>query len=324
MNSKMVLGQYYNTSSWLHRLDPRTKFISLFILMISVFLISDIRILASIIILVFLLIVSSKIPFIKFLQSFRMIAMLLVFTLFFQVMFNQTGDALTQFDFSLTWLNLGVIVLLIVLYILLGKVVQKFRVITFLLVVVFGFYLQTVFVTDPMITQYSIVIYEGGLQTALKVLLRIINLISLSSLLTLTTKPTDLNNGLESFFKPFRRFEMMTIIPMMIAIALRFIPTLMNEANRILKAQASRGVDFKEGKLHNKIIQIISLLIPMFVIARKRADDLADAMDARGYIPGAERSKINELKYRRADIITIVTSLGILTVLIVGKVFYAI
>ena len=105
----------------------------------------------------------------------------------------------------------------------------------------------------------------------------------------------ELNQGLESLLKPLRFFKLNpSIFTMMIAIALRFIPTLINEANKILKAQASRGVDFKEGKLKDKIGQIISLIVPMFVIAYRRAIDLSDAMEARGYIPGEKRTKIND------------------------------
>src|SRR5690606_12025828 len=102
-------------------------------------------------------------------------------------------------------------------------------------------------------------------------------------LLTLTTKPTDLNNGLESVLSPLEKIGLKTsILAMMISIALRFIPTLINEADRILKAQASRGVDFKEGNIGQKVVQIISLLIPMFIVSFKRAEELANAMEARG------------------------------------------
>ena len=93
---------------------------------------------------------------------------------------------------------------------------------------------------------------------------------------------------------------------MMISISLRFIPTLLNEAEKILKAQASRGVDFKESKFKYKITQIVSLLVPMFVISYKRAGDLADAMEARGYIPEAPRTNINLLEYKGMDVFTLV------------------
>lgn len=326
MNEKMIFGQYYNTSSLIHRLDPRTKFISLFILMITIFLISNIYALASFLGIVFTLIIISRIPIIKFLQSFKMMAMLLIFTIFFQIIFNRTGEILVTINFSLTYLNASLITILFVGFILLGKITKKLRYLTFLILIVASFYLQTINTLTnitPIIANYQISIYEGGTTTAMRVLFRIINLICLSSLLTLTTKPTDLNNGLESVTRPLKYVKInVSILAMMISIALRFIPTLINEATRILKAQASRGVDFKEGKFHDKIVQIVSLLIPMFVIAYKRAEDLANAMEARGYIPGAERSKINELKYHIRDWTSYALVVLILVVVIVGKVSY--
>jgi energy-coupling factor transport system permease protein len=107
---------------------------------------------------------------------------------------------------------------------------------------------------------------------------------------------------------------------MMISIALRSIPTLINESQRILKAQASRGVDFNEGKLKDKINQIISLLVPMFVISYKKAEDLAYAMEARGYIPGKERSKLEVLKYKLSDYLVYVFVLLFISLIIIGKI----
>ena len=107
---------------------------------------------------------------------------------------------------------------------------------------------------------------------------------------------------------------------MMISIALRFIPTLINESTKILRAQASRGVDFEDGKLKEKIFQIVSLLVPMFVISYKKAEDLANAMEARGYIPGEERTRINVLKYRISDLLTYIFLVLFLTGVIFFKV----
>jgi energy-coupling factor transport system permease protein len=105
----------------------------------------------------------------------------------------------------------------------------------------------------------------------------------------------------------------------MISIALRFIPTLFNETNKILKAQASRGVDFNEGKFTEQVKQIVSLLIPMFVISIKRAEDLADAMEARGYIPGEKRTKLVEMKFKVLDYISMFIVIILFTLLILGK-----
>jgi energy-coupling factor transport system permease protein len=111
--------------------------------------------------------------------------------------------------------------------------------------------------------------------------------------------------------KPLRRFKIPTNeIAMMIAIALRFIPTLLDEANKIMKAQSSRGVDFTEGTLRQKVTQIISLLIPMFIISFKRADDLANAMEARGYAPGRVRSKYVKFQMQVPDYVLLAITIG--------------
>ena len=106
---------------------------------------------------------------------------------------------------------------------------------------------------------------------------------------------------------------------MMISIALRFIPTLFLEADKILKAQASRGLDFNEGKFFNKVTQIVSLLVPMFIVSFKRADDLAIAMEARGYVPGEKRSKIAELNMKKTDVLWLLLFIIIIILLILVR-----
>ncbi len=314
MNSKMILGQYYNTDSFVHRLDPRTKLISLFILMISIFLITNIYYLLVMTAVILCFILLSKIPLKRFFNSFKMMTFILLFTVVFQILFTQTGDLLVDFKFDMTISNLVISVLLLVIYFVYAKFVNKFKTLVFLLLAFASFYLQHEFHYLNSLFTYSITVYDDGLFFALKIVFRIINLISISSLLTFTTKPTDLTSGIESLAKPLKFIGVNTsIMAMMISIAIRFIPTLINEANRILKAQASRGVDFKESKFNDKIVQIISLLIPMIVIAYKRAEDLANAMEARGYIPGAQRTSLNVLKLRRNDYLTIAVTLCILT-----------
>ncbi len=321
MNSKMIFGQYYNSNSFIHRLDPRTKLICLFVLMIAIFLINNIYFLLGMLGIVLLIVISSKIPLKRFLQSFRMMTMILVFTVFFQLLFVNTGRIVQSFDFDMRVLNLAISIFLLIVFILMGKVYRKHRMITFLLFFILAMYLQTEIKTSQSLFTYNITIYEDGLYTALKILLRIINLICISSLLTFTTKPTDLNNGLESVSKPLKLLKVnVSILSMMISIALRFIPTLINEANRILKAQASRGVDFKEGKLRDKVVQIISLLIPMIVIAYKRAEDLSNAMEARGYIPGATRTSVNQLVFHKTDYFAFIFTILILTSVILLRV----
>lgn len=306
MNSKIVFGQYYNSNSWVHRLDPRVKILSLILLMVVIFLIDNIFFLLGFFGLTILVILSTRIPFTKFLKSLKMITFLLLFMFIFQVLFRRTGELLFTLDFTLTIWNLITIIILLVLYFLLGKVFKKFRFVQLLLILILAFVLQYYWVNGKEIVNYQISVYEDSLLTASFVFVRIVNILFLSSLLTLTTKPMELNQGLESLLKPLRALKVNpSIFTMMIAIALRFIPTLINEANKILKAQASRGVDFKEAKLKEKITQVVSLIVPMFVIAYRRAIDLSDAMEARGYDPDATRTSMEVLKFKMADIISL-------------------
>ena len=164
-------------------------------------------------------------------------------------------------------------------------------------------------------------IYKEGIVSGSFIILRVLTLIIFTTILTLTTKPADLNNGIESLLSPLELLHIKTsIFAMMISIALRFIPTLFLEADKILKAQASRGVDFNEGSLREKIKQIISLLVPMFIVSFKRADELAVAMEARGYVPGEKRTKLNLMKIKFSDILWLLLFILLLVGLIVLRV----
>lgn len=327
MNDKMIFGQYVNGNSWIHRLDPRTKIIVLFIMMIGIFLINQLYALFAIFILILLIAISSKIPLKKFLDSFKMVAMLLILTTAFQVLFNKEGEILKVYgitlskEFTLTVISLIIDVVLLILFLLSTKIIKKGKLLLFLLILILGFYVQTINDGSNIIATYTISLHQNAFYSSLKVLLRVLSLISISSLLTLTTKPTDLNSGIEGIFAPFKFMKsQISIFAMMISIALRSIPTLINESQRILKAQASRGVDFNEGNLNSKINQIISLLVPMFVISYKKAEDLAFAMEARGYIPGKERTKLEVLKYKISDYLSYLFVIVFLGIIILGKI----
>jgi len=145
--------------------------------------------------------------------------------------------------------------------------------------------------------------------------LRLVVVVIVSTLLTLTTKPADLTLALESLLGPLRKIKVpVSELALMISIALRFVPTLFAETQKILKSQASRGVDITEGKLKDKVAQLISLLVPLFILSFKRADELADAMEVRGYVPGKSRSSINLLSWKQVD--TILVILGLIVFLI--------
>ena len=141
-----------------------------------------------------------------------------------------------------------------------------------------------------------------GLRKALFMAMRLIYLIIGSSMLTYTTTPNQLTDGLETLFKPLEKIHVpVHDFAMMMSLALRFIPILLDEANRIINAQSSRGADFEEGNVFKRMKTMISILVPLLVSATRRAYDLAMAMEARCYHGGAGRTKMKPLKYRPVD-----------------------
>ena len=149
--------------------------------------------------------------------------------------------------------------------------------------------------------KFLTITYEG-LYRSCFMALRLILLIIGTSMLTLTTKPMELTDGLEKLLKPFKRFGLPSHeIALMMSIALRFIPTLLEETDKIMKAQMARGADFESGNLIHKVKNMVPLLVPLFVSAFRRADDLAMAMEARCYNGGEGRTKMKPLKYVAVD-----------------------
>ena len=160
-------------------------------------------------------------------------------------------------------------------------------------------------------------IYSGAVSQTLYIVVRLALMVVITTILTATTKPLDLTLGIEDLLKPFRRIGVPAHeIAMMISIALRFIPTLIEETQRIMKAQASRGVDMSSGSLKEKIGAVLSLIVPLFVSAFDRAEQLANAMEARGYVPGRNRTRYKSLKLHGIDIALLAGSFLLLGVLI--------
>ena len=155
---------------------------------------------------------------------------------------------------------------------------------------------------DVLFTIGKFAVYKDGVMTTLFVVTRLLLMISVTTLLTATTNPLDLTMGIEWLLKPLEVFHFPAHeVAMMVSIALRFIPTIIEETLRIMNAQKSRGVDFENGRLKEKITAILSLIVPLFSVAFERAYELADAMEARGYVPGAERTRYHVLKFHFTD-----------------------
>lgn len=154
----------------------------------------------------------------------------------------------------------------------------------------------------------------GGVKSAVFLATRLIMLIIVSSMLTFTTKPIMLTDGIESLLKPFRKIGVPAHeLAMMMSIALRFIPTLLEETDKIMKAQLARGADFENGNLIKRAKGLIPILIPLFISAFRRADELAMAMEARCYRGGENRTRMHSLKFGGRD-----AAAAVITVLMVG------
>lgn len=171
---------------------------------------------------------------------------------------------------------------------------------------------------DPLWQWKFLKITSAGINTAVFVAVRILCLVLVSSVLTYTTSPTDLTDGIERLLKPLSVFHIKVHeIAMMMTIALRFIPTLLEETDKIMSAQKARGADFESGNLINRIKALVPILVPLFVSAFRRAYELAMAMESRCYHGGDGRSRMKVLKYSKYDYIALsavcVLFIGVIT-----------
>lgn len=149
-------------------------------------------------------------------------------------------------------------------------------------------------------------ITKEGIEIAVFMGLRLAFLVLGTSLLTLTTSPIALTDGLESIMKPLSKIGFPSHqLAMMMTIALRFIPTLFEEADKIIKSQTARGADFESGNIFKRAKSLVPLLVPLFINAFRRADELATAMEARCYRGGEGRTRLNELTFVKSDYISI-------------------
>lgn len=189
----------------------------------------------------------------------------------------------------------------------LSKVPVKFilrglKAIVFLLLITAGFNL---FLTpgEAVWQIWKLTITREGIESAVFIAIRLMLLIVGSSLMTLTTTPNNLTDGLEKLLKPFQKLKMpVHEVAMMMSIALRFIPILLEETDKIMKAQMARGADFESGNLFKKVKALVPLLVPLFISAFRRANDLAMAMEARCYQGGEGRTKMKPLIYHKRDV----------------------
>ena len=173
----------------------------------------------------------------------------------------------------------------------------------------------------PAVTIWKLKITWEGIEMASKMAVRLVMLIIGSSLMTLTTTPNHLTDGLESLLNPLKKFKVpVHEVSMMMSIALRFIPILLEETDKIMKAQIARGADFENGNLIQKAKNMVPLLVPLFISAFRRANDLAMAMEARCYHGGDHRTQMKPLHYEKRDYIAYVILAAYLAVGVVFRV----
>ena len=245
MFKSITLGQYYQTDSILHRLDPRVKLSATLLYIVALFVVNSFPGYLCAGIFLVCMIRLSQVPFSYMVRGMKAILFLLLLTMTFNL-FLTPGEPLVQF--------------------------------------------------------WKLTITREGLSTAIMMAVRLSFLVIGSSLMTLTTTPTQLTDAMEAMMNPFKRIHMpVHEIAMMMSIALRFIPILMEETDKIMKAQMARGADFDSKNLMKKIQSMIPLLVPLFVSAFRRANDLAMAMEARCYRGGEGRTKMKPLVYQGRD-----------------------
>ena len=220
------------------------------------------------------------------------------------------------------FIGFGLVVLFLALVIGISKVPFSFIVRglkPIFIIIIFTFAINMLMTKGTILWQFGIIkITEEGLYNAFFMGLRLILLIIGSSLLTFTTKPMNLTDGIEKLLSPLRKIGVPAHeLAMMMTIALRFIPTLMEEADKIMKAQQARGADFESGNIFRRAKALVPLLVPLFIGAFRIAQDLAMAMEARCYRGGSQRTRMNAMALQKKDAAASLLMAAFLIILIV-------
>jgi len=243
----ITLGQYYQTESVIHKMDPRVKLGGTILFIISLFFFKNYAGYVIAALFLGLVIRLSKVPFKFMVKGMKTIVMLMLIT------------------------------------------------------VVFNLFLTP---GTPLFTIWKLTITQEGLKMAISMAIRLTLLIIGSSVMTLTTTPNNLTDGMEKMMGPLKVFKVpVHEVAMMMSIALRFIPILLEETDKIMKAQIARGADFESGNIFKRAKAMVPLLVPLFISAFRRANDLAMAMEARCYRGGEGRTKMKPLVYHKRDYI---------------------
>ena len=209
---------------------------------------------------------------------------------------------------AVNWVSYGLIAAFLVIVIKISTIPPKSIIRgmkPLVMILVFTGVLNLFFTTgegEPLVDFWIFTVYAEGLERAIFMVIRILLLISGTFLLTYTTSPISLTDGLESLMNPLKVIKVpVHELSMMMCIALRFIPTLIEETDKIMSAQKARGADFESGSLMDKAKALVPILVPLFISAFRRADELATAMECRCYQGGEGRTKMKLLRYTLWD-----------------------
>ncbi len=261
----ITIGQYYQTESVIHRLDPRVKLMGTLVFIISLFLGRSVWLYLGVTAFLAVIIKLSNVPLKFIVKGLKSVMILVIFSAIFNL-----------------------------------------------------------FLTDgqPLVHIWKLTITKEGTILAIFMVIRLLYLIMGSSLMTLTTTPNHLTDGLEKGLGFLKVFKVpVHEIAMMMSIALRFIPILIEETDKIMKAQMARGANFEKGNLIQRAKAMIPVLVPLFISAFRRANELAMAMEARCYHGSEGRTKMKPLKYTKTDYIAYLLLALYLVILIVIRIF---
>ena len=221
---------------------------------------------------------------------------------------------LTYPNYSMTFVMNGFVLIFTLCVLLISKgsilaLLKSLKSLWFMVIFVLIIYILIPRTTDPSTLHEafhinSFVVYWESILDAAKVVVRLVSMISIMMVFSATTKPLEMTDALEWYMTPLKVIGIPTHeMAMILSIALRFIPTILEDTQRVMNAQASRGVDFKHGNPATKVKAIISLIVPLFVSAFIRSEELADAMECRGYDPRAKRTKYRVSKFTWRDLV---------------------
>ena len=208
-------------------------------------------------------------------------------------------------------------ILVLIARVPLRSILKSIRTMLFMMLFLLVFNIFFIKTGEVIVSIGNFHIYSDALKQSLMIFTRLVYMITITTILTSTTKPLDLTAGLEFYLNPLKVIKFPSHeIAMVISLALRFIPTIMEEAERIMKAQASRGVDLKNGTIKEKISAVVSLIIPLLVSEISRSTELANAMEARGYDPSKKRTRYRVLKFAVRDLVALI----IVTLVVTGTI----